>query len=119
MKKELAPLTGLVADLARVDASLLPGIIGPRLLSVKGIEKRHRHTLQTLIQAIISDMASTSLAEVKHALMEEAIAKSGLVGQEVSVVRFAIELRAGCRKASEANEALVAKKVVEELEKRE
>jgi hypothetical protein len=118
-RKELAPLTGFVADLSRLDPTLLPVIIGPHLLSVKGIEKRHRHTLQSLIQSMISDMASTSLVEVKQALMEEAITKSGLDRPEVTVVRFAVELRAGSRKVSESTEGLVAKKLVEELEKRE
>lgn len=115
----MASLAGFVVDVARVDPSLLAGIIGPLLLSVKGIEKRHRQTVQGLVQAIVTDMTSSSIPEVKQALREEAITKSGLEAQEVSVIRFAVELRAGSRKVTEGNEAIVVKKLVEELEKRE
>jgi hypothetical protein len=117
--QELASLAGIVVDVARVDPSLLAGIIGPLLLSVKGIEKRHRQIVQGLVQAIVTDMTSSSIPEVKQALREEAITKSGLEAQEVSVIRFAVELRAGSRKVTEGNEVVVVKKLVEELEKRE
>jgi hypothetical protein len=51
--------------------------------------------------------------------MEEAILASGLDKNEVVLVRVAVELRMGCRKICESGESVVAKKLVEELEKRE
>ena len=112
-------MTDLSADIARIDPSVLPQAITPLLLSVKGIEKRHRQIINNLVGVIISDSLSTSLPAVKDALMEEAILASGLDKQEASLLRAAVELRMGSRKMTESGDSLVARKVVEELEKRE
>jgi hypothetical protein len=112
-------MTDFAADLARIDNGHLAGCITPLLLSVKGIEKRHRQTIHSLVNAVISYSISTSLPEVKEALWEEAVAASGLDRREVSLIRSAVELRMGSRKMTESGESLIPKKLVEELEKRE
>jgi hypothetical protein len=112
-------LTDLSADIVRIDPSLISQAITPLLLSVKGIEKRHRQTIHHLVTAIVSNALSISLPEVKDTLMEEAILTSGLDRQEAGLIRVAVELRMGSRKMTESGESLVAKKLVEELEKRE
>jgi hypothetical protein len=112
-------LTDLSADIARIDPSLLPRAITPLLLSVKGIETRHRQTIHHLVTAMISNALSVSLPEVKDALMEEAILTSGLDRQETGLIQEAVKLRMKSRKMTESGESLVTKKLVEELEKRE
>ena len=86
---------------------------------MKGIEKRHRHTIHGLVNAIVSHSLSTSLVEVKEALMEEAVLASGLDRREVGLIRSAVELRMTSRRMTESDESLIPKKLVEELEKRE
>jgi hypothetical protein len=115
----LASLTDFVADIARIDPPVLAGIIASLLLSVKGIEKRHRITIHGVINAIISYSLSTSLVEVKDALWEEAVSSSGLDRQQIGLIRSAVELRMGSRQMTESGESLIPKKLVEELEKRE
>lgn len=68
---------------------------------------------------MISYSISTSLIEVKEALWEEAVLASGLEKREVGLIRSAVELRMGSRKMTESGESLIARKLVEELEKRE
>jgi hypothetical protein len=117
--QDLASLTDFAADIARVDSAYLAPAIAPLLLSVKGIEKRHRHTILGLVNAIISNSISSSLIEVKEALMDEAILASGLDKSEVGLIRSAVELRMGSRKMDESGESLIPKRLVEEFEKRE
>jgi hypothetical protein len=112
-------MTDFAADIARIDITYLPKAITPLLLSVKGIEKRHRQTIHQLVTTVISYSLSTSLVEVKEALWEEAVAASGLDRREVGLIRSAVELRIGSRKMTESGEFLIPKKLVEELEKRE
>ena len=112
-------MTDFAADIARVDTIYLSQAITPLLLSVKGIEKRHRQVIQSLVNAVISYNLSTSLVEVREALWEEAVAASGLDRREVNLIRSAVELRMGSRRMAESGESLIPKKVVEELEKRE
>ena len=112
-------MTDFASDIARIDTTYLSPAITPLLLSVKGIEKRHRQTIHQLVTAVISYSHSTSLVEVKEALWEEAVAASGLDRREVGLIRFAVELRIGSRKMTESGESLIPKKLVEELEKRE
>ena len=107
------------ADLARIDNVHLAGTLTPLLLSVKGIEKRHRQTISALVNAVISYSISTSLPEVRDVLWQEAVAASGLDRREVGLIRSAVELRTGSRKMTESGESLIPKKLVEELEKRE
>jgi hypothetical protein len=112
-------LCDFAADLVRIDITHLAGSITPLLLSVKGIEKRHRQIIHSLVNAVILYSISTSLPEVREALLEEAVAASGLDRREVGLIRSAVELRIGSRKMTESGESLIPKKLVEELEKRE
>jgi hypothetical protein len=112
-------MTDFAADIARIDSTHLAKAITPLLLSVKGIEKRHRQTIHQIVTAVISYSLSTSLVEVKEALWEEAVAASGLDRREVGLIRSAVELRIGSRKMTESGEFLIPKKLVDEQEKRE
>ena len=112
-------MTDFAADIARVDTTYLSQAMTPLLLSVKGIEKRHRQIIHSIVNAVISYNLSTSIVEVREALWEEAVAASALDRREVNLIRSAVELRMGSRKMTESGETLIAKKLVEELEKRE
>lgn len=116
----LMPLKSLQADIARLDpTSCRAEAIRPLLISLKQLERRHRIVMKQLMTAISADLSSTSLPEVKRALLDEAIEQSQLDKKEVGVVRVAVELQAGTRKAVESGETLDLRKIVDELERRE
>lgn len=98
---------------------IAPLAITPRLLSLKQLENRHRRVLRQLMTTMMSGMVSTSLPEVKRALLDEAIEASGLGKDEVGVMTVAIELRAGCRKGVESGVGIDLKQVMQDLERRE
>lgn len=113
------PLRNLQDDIARLDSSTSGTAIAPLLMSLKQLEKRHRKILRQLMSAMLANMSSTSLPEVKRALLDEAIEGSGLQGDEVGVMRFAIEIRAGSRSAMESGNGLDLKQAMGDLERRE
>lgn len=115
----LMPLRDLQADIARIGPDALPAAITPLLISLRHLERRHRTILRGLMGAIISGMTSNSLPEVKRALLDDAIHASGLEGDEVAIVKVAMELRPGSRRATESGDSVDMKRLAGELEKRE
>lgn len=109
----LSPLSYLAADLLRIEGNAV-GAIGPLLLSLSGIEHRYRKQLSPLVSAFLAVHTSK---EVQDAKVKEAGEASGL--PEMPAVIAAMALRLGSRAAMEAGRAMQARKVVEELERRE
>lgn len=113
------PLRELQADIARIAPGTLPAAIGPLLLSLKQLERRHRTILRGLMSAISSCTNSTSLPEVKQALLDEAVEQSGLQEDEVAIIKVSVEMRAGSRRATESVNGWDITQWAGELEKRE
>lgn len=113
------PLRNLQDDVARLDPTISASAIAPLLISLKQLEKRHRRTLRQLMTAMVTDMTSTSLPEVKRALLDEAVDLSGLENDEVGIVRFAIEMRGGSRRAVDSGSEIDLVRVMKDLERRE
>ena len=113
------PLRNLQDDIARLEPTISASAISPLLISLKQLETRHRRTLRQLMTAMMNDMTSTSLPEVKRALLDEAVESSGLEKDEVGIMRFAIEMRGGSRSAVESGSGIDVGKVMKDLERRE
>ena len=113
------PLRNLQDDIARLDPTISASAIAPLLISLKQLEKRHRRTLRQLMTVMMTDMTSTSLPEVKRALLDEAVESSGLEMDEVGIKRFAIEMRGGSRSNMESGSVVDLARVMKDLERRE
>nr|XP_019051245.1 hypothetical protein I302_01694 [Kwoniella bestiolae CBS 10118]OCF30175.1 hypothetical protein I302_01694 [Kwoniella bestiolae CBS 10118] len=102
LSETLSPLSGFTADLFKLINTPNPdigGLLKPLLLCLPQIEHRHRKLILPLL-------SSTNLSE-------------GISQVEQNVIKFALELRLGSRKALDEGIIPTPKKISDELEKRE
>lgn len=102
------PLSGLAADLARIDAPALGGLLGPYALDLPAIEARHRARLLPVLKAAVAGADA-----------QAALAEAGAEADEAQALLAGVSLRTGSRAAAEGSRIVTAKALAEEYEQNE
>lgn len=102
------PLSGLAADLARIDAASLAPLLGQYQLDLPAVEAKHRTRLLPILRAAVSGADTT-----------EVLAEAGLENDEAETLLAGVGMRTKSRAAVEGTRIVTAKAVAEEYEQNE
>jgi hypothetical protein len=110
----------LVEDVLRIPASKSDKLVDslkPLMISLAGIQHRHRKVLSPIISSFVS-AASNPSSEIAASAIDKVLSDSSLEHDERDVIRAALDLRVKCRAVDEGGETQV-KRIIEGLERRE
>lgn len=102
------PLSGLVADLGRIDLTALAPLLARHALDLPAIEARYRTRLLPVLKVAVSG------GDARDALSE-----AGLKADEAQALLAGVELRTKSRAAVEGSKIVTAKALAEEYEQTE